>query len=514
MASEWDDIAGFGAYGVQSDMLPFRRDKASLDVGENCRPQGGNIAGAGSYGITVSLPAQMNTIFYGRDAIGFGNTVASRHIVACGGSAIWRWDGTDFLNISNGVPSDGVDQNGSRWTGGWMQEGFVLSNKVAVRTWRPLIDSGSNPMVWDGGPEGNGDTWESLGNKAYVMRAGGPSGEYCFAGDIYETAEDRQFPSRIRWSHPVASGNVPEDWVVRDTNLAGYVDIDDTPGGVREMVPLRDYMVIYKRDSIWISDYIGPPQVFRFRCVARHHGVMTTDTVVEHNGLHYCHGPDDIFTFDGSNVKSILWGKVKQQYLSEVDELRSRSAFTVLDAVREEVLFFYVKTGTGATWPNRVLVLDLNTKSFWFRDYKTDISHAITTPVVGSLTSRQGFHAVDFNNTRIIDLEYGTTQNGTNVLSQIARYGLYSGPGHESVQVDTSSLGLSGQQGTFRLGGQIAPDAPVTWRNAVSMDPVTDYRTDVRHNDQIISYELTINAPTDWKLSHISLLVQRAGNRG
>ena len=512
MASEWDDISGFGAHGVQSDMLPFRRDKASLDVGENCRPQGGNLRGAGAYTNTEPLPVVLNTLFYGRNIEG-GGVTPKRVLVACGNENIWRWNGDDWLEITGDAVDDGY---GLRWTGGWMQEGFVLANKLSVRTWRPNIDTlGSNPMVWDGGPEGNGDTWETLGNHCWVMRPWGPSGEYCFAGDVWEASEGRRFPARVRWSHPVASGNVPEDWVVRDTNQAGYVDIDDTPGSIREMVPLRDYLAIYKRDSIWLADYVGPPQEFRFRCVVRNRGIVATDSVVEYNGTHYCQGPDDIFTFDGSAVKSILWGKVKQQYLSEVDTTKSKQAFTLIDPIREEIQFHYVKVGSGSFWPDRVLVLDLNTNSFWFRTYNVDISHAIATPSVdASDTNQQVLHAIDQPGQRILSLEEGTTQNGVNVVSQIARHGLYAGPGHEFVQVDTSSLGLSGQQGTFRLGGQVSPDAPVTWRNAMSMDPVTDYRTDVRQNDQIISYELTINAPTDWQLSHISLLVQQAGNRG
>jgi hypothetical protein len=511
MASQWDDIAGFGTQGVQSDMLPYRREKASLDIGENCRPFGSDIKGAGAYSEVVATPQTFSTLFYGRNIEGPASP--KRIMVACGNDHIYRWNGDDWLDHTNGPVDDGY---GHRWTGGWMQEGFVLSNKLVTRTWRPNTDfSGTNPMVWDGGPDGNGDTWEDLGNWCYVMRPWGPSGEYCFAGDIWEGPEGRRFPARVRWSHPVASGNVPEDWVVRDTNQAGYVDIDDTAGGVREMVPLRDYLVVYKRDSIWLVDYIGPPQEFRFRCVIRNRGVHTTDTVVEFNGVHYVQGSDDIYTFDGAVAKSILWGKVKRQYLSEFDYTKSKTAFTALDPVREEVLFFYVRVGTGSFWPDRVLAYDLNTKTFWFRTFNVDVSHAISTPSIDHQdNSYQAFHAIDQPGSRIIDIEGGNTQDGADIVSVVARDGLYAGPGHAFVQVDEASIGLSTQPGSFRLGGQVSPDAPVTWRDGYSVDPVTDYRTDVRQNDQLISYELTITGTSSWQLSHISLLVQGAGERG
>jgi hypothetical protein len=283
------------------------------------------------------------------------------------------------------------------------------------------------------------------------------------------------------------------------------------------MHPLRDALLIYKRDSIVSCQFVGGNDVFSFRTLTKTKGIYTRDCIVEHNGFHWVQGVEDIFLVDGNTSTSLLWGKIKRFWLKDRDELRADNNFTVLDPVNEEVLFAYVSTSApvGYTYPDKCLALSLKNNVFTFRDYAMEMPYALSSlDVVNQTSANLVFYGIDRTGSRLLDLEAAPDRLGSPVPAYFTRTGLFSDPGHDWVQVDQIKLQMTGQDATLKLGDQIAIDAPVTWRGDFAVDPATDYKTDARANGNLIAYRVDIDTLTDWQACNLMLLVQKSSERG
>ena len=192
----------------------------------------------------------------------------------------------------------------------------------------------------------------------------------------------------------------------------------------------------------------------------------------------------------------------------------------MVDHINAEVLFFYCTASLPPeeNFPNRALVWSLRNNTAFFRDYDAYIPFAgETLDVVDQASSNLTLSALDRKDAtgRLLDLEAAPDRPGSvAVPAYIERKGLFSDPGHDWVQVDEARLQLTGNDAKLRLGGQVAVDAAVTWRDQFDVAPATDYRTDVRHNDQMIAYRVDIQTLTDWQIAALLLKVQKSGERG
>ena len=441
----------------------------------------------------------VNTMFYAQ-------SVNQRLIVVTSESAIWEFDGQVWQDITGAAVADGTSE---RWTGGWLSGGLTLANRLVTRTYRPGIDVSSQAMVYDGE---TGQTWEDRQRSALVFR---PFREYMLAANVREGSSE--FPSFIQWCDPVLPGQIPTDWMTRDTNRAGDVDLPDTPGEIVDMIPLRDYLMIYKTDSVYTCQWIGGNDVFAFRRLTKAKGIFARNTVAEYLSRHWAQGSEDIFLLDGNSITSLLWGKLKRSWLNDRDPDRAQNNWTVHDPINEEMLFGYVSVNAPAEYkfPDKILACSLKNNAWHFREYGVEIPFCLMALSVENQQSADLLlYGIDRTNSRLLDLESAPDRLGAPVPAYFLRTGLFSDPGHDFVQVDRAKLQITGNQATLKLGDQIAIDAGVTWRGDFTVNPVSDYKTDARANGNLIAYRVDIDTLNDWQVSNLILLVQKSGGRG
>ena len=270
MKSEWIPIDKLGTQGVEPDLMAVHREPASLDDAVNVRALGPNLANAGGYTEVSNgtLPHAANTLFLAKN-------VDQRLLITCSKESIYQFTGALWTDIT-GDAVDDTFQPDIRYTGGWLTGALTLANELVVRTYKPGVDSTTQKMHYDPNIAGDPGTWEGLGYNAKVFR---PFREYMLAGNVH--LDDATYPSRIMWCNPVEPGQVPDDWVPTDTNRAGDVDLADTPGSIIDMHPLRDYLMVYKRDSVYLCKWVGGNEVFSFKRVTTAEGLNTKDCLVE-----------------------------------------------------------------------------------------------------------------------------------------------------------------------------------------------------------------------------------------
>ena len=492
--SEWTSLDNLGSGGMAPDQTNGRAPNI-LDLAVNVRPVGAALAGAGGYAALSPLPQQFTTLFRGR------NPTARINILA-GAGHIYEWDGAAWTDRTGSAVSDGQPEQ--RWSGGWLTGVVILANQSKVRTFAPGLDSASTPMGYDATA---GTTWEGLGYTARVMR---PFREYAFVG--VPTISGTAFNTRVMWSAAVEPGQRPTDWIARETNDAGDVDLADTPGSIVDMVPLRDSLLVYKTDAIYSCQWAGGNQVFTFRRLTTGKGIYSRDSVVEYAGKHWCIGLEDIFVTDGNTVQSLAWGKAKEWWLNDRDPLKARNNFAAADTLAGEVLFFYASKAASTNWPDKALVLNMETNAFFVRDYGQAIRHAHETLKLGTADTSQVWF-LGLTSGTVYDLEGYPTRDGAAIPAFLERTHMFGEPGHDWVQVDQTKLLLSGASGTFKLGTHVAPGAAVEWKPIVAVNPAVDYKTDARANGYQLAYRLDVSATTFWQLKAINLLVQKSGDR-
>lgn len=97
---------------------------------------------------------------------------------------------------------------------------------------------------------------------------------------------------------------------------AGYVRLLDTLGPITALTTLGDKFIAFKKNSIYVGQYVGPPYVFAWRLVSSTIGCSYSDTVVETDGKIFFRGDTGAYSFDGSSIENISHGRVSfpEQY--------------------------------------------------------------------------------------------------------------------------------------------------------------------------------------------------------
>ena len=492
--SEWIRLDSLGTGGMNADQV-HGRAMTDFDIAVNVRPQGESLVGAGGYLSVGATPVAFTTLFRGRNP-------TERINVLAGASHVYDWDGTHWADRTGAAVADAQPEQ--RWSGGYLTGSILLANQKAVRTYTPGLDTATQLMGYDALA---GTTWEGLGNSARVLR---PFREYAMVGA--PLLSGTRYNTRVMWSASVEPGQKPTDWVARATNDAGDTDLADTPGSIIDMIPLRDALLIYKADSIYSCQWTGGNSVFSFRRLTTGKGIYSRDSVVEHAGRHWCIGLEDIFSTDGNSIQTLAWGKVKQWWIADRDATKARNNFAAADTLSGEILFFYASRCASGAWPDKALVLNLQTQQFFVRDYAKAFRHAHETLKLGTEDTSQVW-LLGLSDSRVYDLEGYPTRDNLAIPAYVERTHLAGDTGHDWTQVDQIKLQMIGAAATVKLGTHAAPGADVVWGSPAQCDPAKDYKTDLRANGHQIAYRVEWNTTEDWQLKGMDFLGQKSGER-
>src|SRR3546814_4620412 len=66
-----------------------------------------------------------------------------------------------------------------------------------------------------------------------------------------------------------------------------------------DLLSLRDSFIIYAKNEVWTTDYIGGNYLFRWRKIYDKVGILNQNCVVQVDGLHYVFDKDEIYLHDG-----------------------------------------------------------------------------------------------------------------------------------------------------------------------------------------------------------------------
>lgn len=150
---------------------------------------------------------------------------------------------------------------------------------------------------------------------AFVDLGGGPPKAACcttqknfvLLGNCNDGTND--LGDQVWWS---GLGN-DQTWTVSASTQAGNYRLRETPGNITALVNMRDSVIAYKEDSIYLGDYQNSALQWTWRLVTDKVGCASVHGIQVVDGIHYfCHRTG-VYRFDGASVQPL--GKTINSYL-------------------------------------------------------------------------------------------------------------------------------------------------------------------------------------------------------
>lgn len=121
----------------------------------------------------------------------------------------------------------------------------------------------------------------------------------------------------------------------------------ETPGEISAIAELDGRAVVYKQEAIHVGEYVGPPEVWRFRVAASDIGTYSQECVVNVGDRHYFIGSDDIYVFNGVRPESVGLG-VREWFFAQV----TKSGLAKIQAMHDpntQTIFWFYPQGASST---------------------------------------------------------------------------------------------------------------------------------------------------------------------
>ena len=265
---------------------------------------------------------------------------------------VYALNGATHVDITR-VSSDYSTSSEQRWHAGVFNGVGVLNNTTDIpQAWTSFDTS---TLLVDLA------NWDS-NRRCKSLR---PFKNFLVALNMTDTGIDR--PYRVVWSDSAAPGTLPGSWDTTDpTTDAREFDLAETSDHLVDSLPLGDINIIYKENSTWGMQYIGPPFYFRFWKILSTRGLLHRDCVVASPIGHIAATQDDIIVHTGQmeQHQSIVDKRTRKWLFSTIDPDNFFNSYAVSYTKRNEFWFCFPEV--GETYATAALIWNWSQNSIGF----------------------------------------------------------------------------------------------------------------------------------------------------
>ena len=377
------------------------------------------------------------------------------------------------------------------------------------------------------------------------------------------TKSATQFQTMVKWSDAALAGAPPASWDETDpTKLAGETILAELSGPIVDAQNLRDAVVIYGTNEVWLMEFVGGQFVFRFRRIFGDAGILNRNCAVEVEGRHYVFGNDDIYVHDGTQRKSLAAGRVRDFVFRNLNTAHLNRSFVAHNVATREILFCYVSGDadavpgfTGGTGVNRAAVYCYDNDTWGFMDIPNVFGPMSLAPASAALTyatAPAGFDATGGSYQDVVGSVRRTPMASVRALgSSIASArlsfldpieanstvpfaldtALFTPAYLEKEHIDLDAQGaeltvfktvsrvvpqlrmVTGGNVAFRFGAANLHGAATTWADPLTFNAATDYKIDTRVSGRYLALRATVTEPRDFSLSGFDATITSNGAR-
>ncbi len=225
---------------------------------------------------------------------------------------------------------------GNDGLGTWTSVGSVGSSDPATfSTWKEKVYIAN----------GSSNVWSYSGSTLLPVPASPPVKYIVFRKDRLYGAGSPSEPNRLYFTD---TGD-PSIW----NTSSNYIDIRENDGDViTGILPLQDYLVIYKRNSIWLLSGTANSSFFLTQ-VSSSIGCNASKSLVAYENVHYFLDNTGVYQFNSSQLLNI-----SEKVQPEIDSIPKNSFANAVGVIyKRQYLLSYTKEGEN--YNNTILILDL-----------------------------------------------------------------------------------------------------------------------------------------------------------
>lgn len=126
-------------------------------------------------------------------------------------------------------------------------------------------------------------------------------------------------------------------------------------GAITAAVRFGSDVVAYKQRAIFMGNYVGAPEVWRFTGVAFDIGCVGTEAVADTSIGHVFVGTDNIYMFDGTRAVPIATGQVRQWWLDNSSSQYRYRTKLLWDRDNSLVWIFFPSSGSTGTCDDAIV---------------------------------------------------------------------------------------------------------------------------------------------------------------
>ena len=134
-------------------------------------------------------------------------------------------------------------------------------------------------------------------------------------------------------------------WTPSIATQAATGRLTSTAGQITAGRRFGDAIVAYKKRSMYLGTYVGPPFIWSFAQIPGEVGALSHEAVVNigtpENPKHIFMGEDNFYTYDGSKPIPIGTNRVKNTVFSQLLQSRYSSCIALHDRINALVYFYY-----------------------------------------------------------------------------------------------------------------------------------------------------------------------------
>lgn len=363
------NIREMGSIGVVSDVAPWDLPPAAFSDGMNFRLVSGKVQTAGGIEAVSAIA--------GRD---IGHITQSTDLrgnsswLVCGEDAILLFNGTDFLRLSGEAARlirESVKVDFSKWTTANVGNVTFFNNpEFNPFYWvdnNDLTPGNLELLPWHIGSE----TWADVGMSCNIMRS---HKNFLFA--LGMNTPDGQFNDMLHWSHPAEPNGIPFSWrptIQQPDSIAGSLSLG-RGGAIVGGESLRDSFVVYSEEAISIMDFTGDALGWRRRAVSETAGLANPHSLVEVKGQHLFFTGDDVLSFDGNTMQSLMHDRLRKRLAANINNDRINSSWAAHYQSHNEVWFGVPED--GADFPSHAYCYNYIDNNWAIRDLEKQVVHA------------------------------------------------------------------------------------------------------------------------------------------
>jgi hypothetical protein len=346
---------------------------------------------------------------------------------------------------------------------------------------------GDPPWYWDGttvpGCVKPLPGWIA-GKQARVI---GAFGQHLFAGSLYGATDEDEI---VAWSDAAPNGLVPASWTPTATNQAGQLALSVGAGPVQALKSLGNQLLVYRSSGIFSMTYAGLPYVYTAQLVSEGAGASSMNCVLGVKGTHVVITQGDIVQTDGTSVRSIGEGRLKDWLFSQMSRTGLTLAHGYVNTQRSEAVFNVALGRDDAC--NFAVVWNFERDKWSVRELP-ELTHAFmgllpNTPALlwdtdaGTWNADQGwwdegraggfalrpFGCSPTQGAQVLDTG-DKRWTGENLVGTIERTGLRIGDGDAIAKVQRLIPAIEGSPGAvveIQVGAQLAANGPISWGSA------------------------------------------------